>query len=64
MDSAIRWVVAAFGVLALLMVYGIWKDVDAHTGGGSFVSGALRGGLVFGGIYWLYKWAKGGKPKG
>jgi hypothetical protein len=43
--------------LALLIVYAVWKDVEKHTGGG-FITGFLRGAIVFGGAYYLYKWAK------
>lgn len=46
--------------LVQIIVYGVWRDADRHIGGG-FISGALRGALVFGGIYFLWAWAKG-KP--
>ncbi|OGT88715.1 MAG: hypothetical protein A2286_07320 [Gammaproteobacteria bacterium RIFOXYA12_FULL_61_12] len=57
MNAALRWIIAVVGWLFLLIVYGVWKDVEKHTGGG-FITGFLRGAIVFGGAYYLYKWAK------
>ena len=57
MNTALRWIVATVGWLALLIVYAVWKDVEKHTGGG-FITGFLRGAIVFGGAYYLYRWAK------
>lgn len=57
MNTALRWIIAIVGWLVLLIVYGVWKDVEKHTGGG-FITGFLRGVIVFGGGYYLYKWVK------
>lgn len=62
MNTALRWIIATVGWLALLIVYAVWKDVEKHTGGG-FITGFLRGGIVFGGAYYLYKWAKNNPQK-
>ena len=52
-----RWVIAIIGWLVLLLIYVVWKSVENHVGGG-FITGFLRGGIVFGGAYILYRWAK------
>lgn len=62
MNTALRWIIATVGWLALLIVYVIWKDIEKFTGGGGFVTGFLRGAIVFGGAYYLYKWAKSVAP--
>lgn len=62
MNSVLKWSVAVAGWVVLLIIFAIWKDADAHMGNGA-VSGFLRGALVFGGAYLLYRWAKGNKPK-
>jgi hypothetical protein len=62
MSSSLRWVVTVAAWVVVLIIFAIWKDVDAHTGGG-VVSGALRGVFVAAGFYLPYRWAKGGKPK-
>lgn len=57
MNSVFRWIIAVIGWVFLLAIFGIWKDADARMGNGP-VSGFVRGAVVFGGIYWLYHWAK------
>lgn len=57
MNDPLRWFIAIIGWLALLVVYSVWEHMDKATGGG-FVSGALRGLIVFGGAFYLYTWAK------
>lgn len=57
MNTVLRWIIAVVGWLVLLIVYGVWKDIEKHTGGG-FIAEFLRGLIVFGGAYYLYKWAK------
>lgn len=57
MNSVLRWVVAILGWLVLFFIYGVWKDAERHTGGG-FISGFLRGAIVLGGVYFLYRWAR------
>ena len=57
MNTALRWMSATVGWLALFIVYVVWKDVEKNTGRG-FITGFLRGAIVFGGAYYLYKWAK------
>ena len=64
-SNAVKWTIAAIGIFALVVVFAIWRTIDQKTGGG-FLSGALRGALVFGGIYFLWTWAKqsSGKKSG
>lgn len=57
MNTALRWTIAIVGWLVLLIIYSVWKDVERHTGGG-LITGFLRGLIVFGGAYYIYKWAK------
>lgn len=59
LSKSVRWIIAAIGIVALVAVYGVWKTIDQKTGGG-FLSGALRGALVFCGIGLLWAWAKRG----
>jgi len=54
---SLRWIIATVGWVALLIVYAVWKDIEKHIGGG-FITGFLRGVIVFAGAYYLYKWAK------
>lgn len=62
MNTALKWIITVVGWLVLLIIYGVWKDIEKHTGGG-FITGLLRGAFVFGGAYYLYKWAKNDNPK-
>lgn len=57
MNAGLKWIIATVGWLILLIVYAVWKDVEKHAGGG-FITGFLRGVIVFGGAYYLYNWAK------
>jgi len=45
------------GCIILLGIYAVWKEYDRVHGGG-FLSGALWGALIFGGIAILWSWAK------
>ena len=45
------------GCILALGIYAVWKDYDRHHGEG-FISGFLRGGLIFGGLAILWAWAK------
>lgn len=72
MSTLLRWVIATLGWLLLLFVYVIWKSYDANfindndiaRNDGRFLMAALYGGLrgliVFGGAFYLYKWARNG----
>jgi hypothetical protein len=72
MSTLLRWVIATLGWLLLLFVYVIWKsyganfiiDNDIALDDGRFLmaafSGGLRGLIVFGGAFYLYKWARNG----
>lgn len=62
MSNALRWIFAAVGWLVLIVIYALWKIMDRHTGGG-FISGFIRGFIFFGGVYGLYRWAKGAYRK-
>ena len=62
MIPALKWIVAVVGWMVLLIIFAIWKDADTHMGN-SPVSAFIRGVVVFGGGYLLYRWARGGKPK-
>lgn len=59
MNTVLKWAIAIMGWLALLIMYAVWKDVEKHTGGG-FVTGLLRGLIIFGSAFFLYNWAKNG----
>jgi len=61
MNSKLRWAIAIFGWIILLLVYGIWRDIEKHTGG-NLITAVIRGAIVFGGIYFLYMWAKKENP--
>ena len=61
MNSKLRWAIAIFGWIILLLVYGIWRDIEKHTGG-NLITAGIRGAIVFGGIYFLYMWAKAKTP--
>lgn len=58
MNSSFKWIIAVLGWMFLLSIFAVWKDADTHMGNGP-ISGFIRGAVVFGGIYWLYRWAKG-----
>ena len=52
MNPALRCAVAVVGWLVLLIIYVAWKDYEKYTDGG-FITGFLRGAIVFGGAYYL-----------
>jgi hypothetical protein len=53
-----RWSVFVVWVVVGLVVYILWKNYDAHHGGG-FLSGFLRGAIIVGGTIYLWYWVKG-----
>ena len=57
MNSTLRWVVAIVGWIVLLIIFGIWKSLDKEIGT-SIIVGGIRGGLLGGGVFFLYQWAK------
>ena len=57
MKKLFRWSIFSVGCILALVIYAVWKDYDRIHGGG-FLSGALRGALLFGGIAVLWSWAK------
>lgn len=62
MNAALKWTLAVVAWIVVLSVFGIWRIMDNHAGGGA-LSGALRGIFVVAGLYLPYRWAKGSKPK-
>ncbi len=57
MNSTLRWIVAIAGSIVLLIIFGIWKILDKEIETSIIVAG-IRGGLLGGGIFFLYQWAK------
>src|SRR5882672_7397006 len=53
MTTAIRWLLRIGGLLLALVVYTIWKQLDAQLGFG-FPSAFLRGAVVVGFIGWMW----------
>ena len=62
MNSTLRWVVAIVGWIVLLIIFRIWKSLDKEIGT-SIIVGGIRGGLLGGGIFFLYQWAKNNPNK-
>lgn len=62
MSRPLRWTIAAVGAIFLMIIYGIWREVEKRTALSEipFVSVFLRGAVVFGGIAWLWSWARNG----
>ncbi len=57
MKKLLRWGIFSIGCILALGIYTGWKNYDQFHGGG-FLSGAIRGALIFGGIAILWSWAK------
>jgi hypothetical protein len=57
MKKLFRWSIFSVGCILALGIYAVWKDYDRRHGGG-FLTGALRGALIFGGLAILWSWAK------
>jgi hypothetical protein len=51
-----RWLLRSVAIVAALLVFVIWKGIERDLGGGGFVSGALRGGLI--GWFLIWVWLK------
>jgi hypothetical protein len=60
-----RWSIFLVGCILALFIYLAWKEFDRNNNSGGFISGALRGGLIGGGLAFLWAWAKfsGEEPK-
>jgi hypothetical protein len=63
MSTPVRWVLRVVGTIFLLLVYTIWRQLDAQLGGG-FIGGFLRGAVVCGLMWWLWVATKPKPPKG
>ena len=57
MNSTLRWIIAIVGWIILLMIFGIWKSLDKELGTSAIIGG-IRGGLLGGGVFFIYQWAK------
>ena len=64
MSSFFRWTIAIVGCVFLIIIYALWRDLDKVAElsvQSAAISGGIRGAIIFGGIYLLYKWAKNKK---
>jgi hypothetical protein len=60
MNTPGRWVLRIGGLVLAVLVYTIWKQIDAQLGNG-FPSAFLRGAVVFGFIFWMWHATKAAK---
>ena len=64
MRQLARWGVLIGAFIVAAIVYGVWKQLDSEMGGG-FLSGFIRGAIVFGFLVWVWHATKklGGKDE-